>query len=94
MNSNINKENQNITIIDRKELKITGVNKIESLNDKEFLVKTINGNITICGENLEMKHLDLERQILQIIGTINSLVYDSHEQKKEKKGNFFGKLFK
>ena len=42
MNSNINKENQNITIIDRKELKITGVNKIESLNDKEFLVKNIN----------------------------------------------------
>ena len=67
MNSNINKENQNITIIDRKELKITGVNKIESLNDKEFLVKTINGNITICGENLEMKHLDLERQIYRFL---------------------------
>lgn len=94
MNSNINKEIQNITITNRQEIKITGVNKIESLNDKEFIVQTVNGNVTVCGENLEMKHLDLEKKILEIIGIINSLSYDNHEQKKVKKNNFFGKLFK
>jgi len=90
--SNELKESQNITIINRAEIEITGVSKIESLNEYEFYVITILGNMIIRGLNLEMKQLDTSSGILQISGKIMSIEYTDEIKKKEK--SFFGKIFK
>lgn len=94
-NNNIeqNRESQNITLKNRTELEITGVNKIESLNSEEFIIVTLLGNMIIRGTELEMKHLDIERGILWIEGKIFAMEYlDSYKPKKEK--GIMGKLFK
>ena len=85
--------NQEIKVKDRKKVELTGVKKIESLNNKEFIVCTNLGILTIKGENLEMKHLEIEKGILWIGGTIDSLAYDS-DKKADKKTSFLGKVFK
>ena len=89
---NEQKENHNISIINREDLEISGVKKLDSLNDFEFFVSTSFGNMIIRGNNLEMKQLNIEKGILQIHGKINSLEYTDEIKKKEK--SFLGKLFK
>ncbi len=86
--------NQEIKVKDRKKVELTGVKKIESLNNKEFVVNTNLGLLTVKGENLEMQHLEIEKGILWIGGAIDSLIYDTSDKKTEKKTSFLGKVFK
>ena len=86
------KESQNITLINRTDIEISGVSKIESLNEFEFFIITILGNMIVRGLNLEMKQLDTNKGILQITGKIISIEYTDEIKKKEK--SFFGKIFK
>ena len=82
-----------IALNERKNITISGVKKIESLNSEEFVINTNLGILSVKGSNLEMQHLDIEKGILWISGNIDSMIYLNSEKKKEK-GNFFGKVFK
>ena len=82
--------NHNITINERKNIIISGVKKIESFDNEEFLLETTMGNIVIKGSELEIIKLDTYQGTVSIKGTINSLIYDSI--KKEE--GVFSKLFK
>ncbi|WP_243292568.1 sporulation protein YabP [Bacillus sp. FJAT-47783] len=78
----------------RKFLDITGVKQVESFDNKEFLLDTVMGPLSIRGDNLQMKNLDVEKGIVSIKGRrIYDLVYlDDHNGEKAK--GFFSKLFK
>lgn len=95
MQSQIRKElgNQDIIIRNRKKIEITGVKKINSLNEEEFIVETTLGILVVNGIDLTMIQLEIEKGILYISGTINSIEYMENEIKKEKKG-IFKKIFK
>lgn len=84
---------QELKLVNRKRLEITGVKKLENLNPLEFLVQTNLGVLLVKGNNLEMQHLDIEKGNLWITGDISSLQYldESTENKKE---GFLKKLFK
>ena len=86
----LNNLNHNITINERKNIIISGVKKIESFDNEEFLLETTMGNIIIKGTELEIIKLDTYQGTVSIKGTINSLNYDSI--KKEE--GVFSKLFK
>lgn len=85
--------NHNITISDRKKLVVTGVKKIDSFDNEEFLMETNMGYIVIKGEGLEIMKLDTYQGNVSIKGKVNSLNYMEHG-KKEKEENMFSKLFK
>lgn len=83
----------NVTINDRKNIIISGVKKIESFDNQEFLMETNMGNIVIKGSELEIIKLDTYQGNVSIKGKISSLAYiDSI--KKDKEEGFFNKLFK
>ncbi len=86
----LNNLNHNVTINERKNIIISGVKKIESFDNEEFLLETTMGNIVIKGSELEIIKLDTYQGTVSIKGTINSLIYDSI--KKEE--GVFSKLFK
>ena len=90
MNNDITSQvtGQNIVLKDRKRLEISGIKKIESLNNEEFLI----GMLFVKGKELEMQQLDVDNGNLWISGTINLIQY-IEATKKEKTG-FFGKVFK
>ena len=46
--------NHNITLNERKNIIITGVKKIDSFDNEEFLLETTMGPIVIKGEDLEI----------------------------------------
>ena len=83
-----------VTINERKNLLISGVKKIDSFDNEEFLMETNMGYIDIKGEELEIVKLDTFQGNVSIKGRVNSLTYMEGPNKKDKDENLFRKLFK
>ena len=85
--------NHGISLAERKNIVVTGVKKIESFDNEEFLLNSNLGALLIKGENLEMVKLDTLEGNVTIKGKIDSLMYlDSSAKNKE--ATLFTKLFK
>lgn len=76
--------NHSVSINERKNILITGVKKIDSFDNEEFLLETNMGYIIIKGEELEIIKLDTYQGNVSIKGKINSLAYMEGTNKKEK----------
>lgn len=84
---------QEIKMLNRKLLEISGVLNVESFDSEEFLLETECGFLAIKGQNLHIKNLNLEQGLVAIEGTVHGLTYldaGAHEKSK----GFLGKLFK
>lgn len=90
----INNYTHSITLNERKNIMITGVKKIDSFDDEEFLLETNMGYIVIKGQGLEIVKLDTYQGNVSIKGKINSLTYMENSKKAEKEDSFISKLFK
>jgi sporulation protein YabP len=77
----------------RRLLDITGVKQVESFDNEEFLLETVMGFLSIRGQNLQMKNLDVDKGIVSIKGKVFDIVY-LDEQSGEKAKGFFSKLFR
>ena len=86
--------NLNVTINERKNIVISGVKKIDSFDNEEFLMDTTMGYMVIKGSELEIIKLDTYQGNVSIKGKVNSLTYMESANKKEKEDGIFGKLFK
>ena len=84
----------NVSITGRKNIIISGVKKIESFDDKEFLLETVMGFMNIKGNDLEIVKLDTFQGDVTIKGKIDSLFYLESSKKKNKEESIFNKLFK
>lgn len=82
-----------ISVTERKSINITGVKKIDSFDNLEFLMDTVMGYITIKGEELEIIKLDTFQGNVSIKGKINSIAY-TENNKKQKEETILSKLFK
>lgn len=71
---------------------MTGVLKVQSFDPKEILLETIQGMLTIKGEKLGIKHLDLKEGLVEIEGFIVGLVYP--RQAGGARGNLWGRIFR
>lgn len=86
--------NHGVTINERKNIVITGVKKIDSFDNEEFLLETSMGFMIIKGSELEIIKLDTYQGNVSIKGKVNSLNYVENLKKKEKEESMFNKLFK
>lgn len=84
----------NIAITGRKNINISGVKKIESFDEQEFLLETVMGFMNIKGSELEIVKLDTYQGDVTIKGKIDSLMYLESTKKKNKEDSIFNKLFK
>ena len=85
--------NHSISLNERKNITITGVKKIDSFDDEEFLLETVMGFIVIKGEELEIIKLDTYHGNVAIKGKINGLTY-MENNKNDKQESIINKLFK
>ena len=85
--------NHIVNINERKSIVITGIKKIETFDNEEFLLKSNLGPILLKGENLEMIKLDTVEGNVSIKGKINSIQYlDANEKSKD--SGIINKLFR
>ena len=88
----VNNEKHVISILQRESINISGVKKIVSFDDEEFLLETTYGPMEIKGVDLEIRKLDTYQGVISINGILNSFSYLKMEGKKE--GGLLSKLFK
>lgn len=86
--------NHGISLSERKNIVITGVKKIESFDNEEFLMNTTLGFLSIKGNDLEIIKLDTYQGNVSIKGHIDSMIYMDNMNEKGKEDSFFLKLFK
>ncbi len=83
-----------IALTERKNITISGVKKIESFDNEEFLIETLMGYVIVKGEQLEIIRLDTYQGSIAIKGKINSINYIDDDKTKEKEDGLFNRLFK
>ena len=86
--------NHSSSVIERKNILITGVKKVDSFDKEEFLVETIMGYLALKGEELELVKLDTLQGSVTIKGFVNSFDYIEDNSKKDKEGTIISRLFK
>lgn len=86
--------NHSITIVERKSILVTGVKKIESFDDEEFLMETVMGYLILKGSDMELLKLDTLQGNVSIKGLLKSFSYVDDAVKGDKDNSFIGKLFK
>ena len=66
---------QNITLINRKKLMITGVEKMISVKPDLLQLSTKLGNLQIIGSLMEVSKLDLDAHLVEVNGNISIIKY-------------------
>lgn len=84
-------KNNNVEIIDRKSITLTGVEKVKNINENIFVGKVAGCNLTIQGQNMELTKLDLDSGVVEISGLIIALKYLGGGTQGK---SFFKRLFK
>ncbi len=83
---------QEIKLIDRALIYLTGIDKIVKFDSEEFYMESVMGPLTVKGEGLEVVKLDTHDGVVSIKGKINSMVYENDSKKDTE--SFLTKLFK
>lgn len=86
--------NHSVNIVERKNLMVTGVKKIDNFDSEEFLLQTTMGCLVIKGTDLELVKLDTMQGNVSIKGTIISFNYIEDNKLKGKENSIFNRLFK
>ncbi len=85
--------NHKISITERQNIQISGVVKIDSFDNEEFLLETTMGPLGIKGKDLEIIKLDTYEGTIMIKGVIDAFSYfDASKSKKE--NSVISRLFK
>ena len=90
----VNSYNHSINLVERKNMIITGVKKIENFDSEEFLIETNMGYLIIKGSELELVKLDTMQGNISIKGTVISFTYIDDYKNKSKENSIINRLFK
>ena len=91
---NISTYNHSLKLLERKNLAISGVKKVDNFDSKQFIIETIMGYMVVKGEGLELQKLDTISGNISIKGLINSITYAEDSSKKNKDDSILGRLFR
>lgn len=86
----LNNKEQLIVLTNRKNITITGTNKIISLKPDLIQLDTVEGNLILIGNNLELIKLDNSSTKAEISGLIKELKFIESKNKEP----LFRKIFK
>lgn len=79
-----------VTLEDRSALTVTGVSDVDSFDENSVTAYTDFGQLTIRGENLNIKRLSVETGELAVEGTVSALVYTENRPRE----SVFKRLFR
>ncbi len=68
-----------VTMRNRKRMDLTSVKSIDRFDQEEFLVRTSQGLLQIQGEELRIVHLDVDKGLLTLEGTVRLMQYDEDD---------------
>ena len=90
--SNDNRQLHELIMKQRREISVCGVKDSESCDETGAVMQTVDGTLTVEGEELKIGTLDTDRGVVSVTGRINGLYY-TDERNVEKRG-IISRLFK
>lgn len=69
------KYKDNLTLLNRKSLKVEGITEVISSSETNILVKLPDTILNIVGENIHITKLDIKTEVLELEGLITSIKY-------------------
>lgn len=87
-----NEPQQNIIIENRSKISISGVEDVDSFDERDMILQTNMGTLSVKGENLHINKFNIETGELVIDGDIDEVVYHN-DGGYAKKGSLFSKMF-
>ena len=69
-----------LTLSDRKALTMTGVTEVVRFEDTAVVLRTVQGDLMIHGQELKLKTLSLDGGQVAVDGTVTALVYEEPRQ--------------
>ena len=84
------KRTHSLKLENRSGLKLTGVTDVDSFNEESVIAYTDYGSLTVSGENLNVKELNLSNGTLEVEGEVTAMIYSS---KTSKEKGIFKRLF-
>lgn len=88
---NKSEEEQKLVLINREKMHLSGVENVESFSDKEIVLITNMGKLTIKGEGLNINQLNVETKDFSMEGYVVSLIYSKYVKKDK---GFIERIFK
>lgn len=81
-----------LVILNRENIEITGVTDIVSFDAEEVYLETVQGMLTIQGENMHVSRLALDSGVVMASGNVTSVMYSNN--KTVNTGSILSRLFK
>ena len=91
MDKVLSEKSQELRLIHRKKLEISGVLEVIRFDDNFALLSTDCGKLNIEGKNIKIGVLDTDKGVVFLDGDIDAIYYT--DENKAQKNGFFGKFF-
>ena len=78
----------------RSQVNLTGVREVVAFDEKQVVMDTDMGLLTLKGSDLHVSRLTVEKGEVDIRGSIDSLAYSSNEAYRKEGQSLFARLFK
>jgi sporulation protein YabP len=83
-----------VTIENRERTTVTGVLHVGSFDDRQIVLDTDLGTLTLTGEDLQIKQLDLDQGTFWVEGLVESVQYAARRGGREQAKGLIGKFFR
>ena len=86
--------NHYIAIQNRKTMQFTGIKEVISFDEKEVILETIQGILTLKGENLHVSRLTVEKGEVDLEGMLDSFQYQAFDTYRKQGESFFRRILR
>ena len=86
-----NVSDHRVTLEDREQLTVTGVEEVESFDESSIVMVTVRGTLVVRGSGLHIEQLSLDGGQLRVEGSVESLAYEDDGSGPV---GFWGRLFR
>ncbi|SIS86027.1 MULTISPECIES: YabP/YqfC family sporulation protein [Alicyclobacillus] len=74
-------EGHDVRILARREIEVTGVERLEQFDAEAFVLATRAGELCVEGQGLAIKAFDRQAGVIRIEGEIGALTYGDHRRR-------------
>lgn len=82
-----------LVMVNRALIELSGVRKVQSFDPKEIVLETELGLLSVKGDQLGIKLLNLEEGLVDLEGSVDALIYHRNSGSNSRRG-FLNRVFR
>jgi len=94
MENKLSAKDHKLVLLNQEQMELTGISRVESFNPEEILLETEMGLVAIKGEDLDIRNLNLEQSLVEIVGLVTDIIYTGEKSLGQGRKGLFERIFK